>query len=221
MRGKLRCKGKSLLTFPTDFTVVDLETTGMNARSCSILEVACVKYRGGAEVGKFTTLVKPEGNGRVPRCISELTGITTEMVADAPSFASIAEETWNFLEGELIVGHNVNFDVNFLYDAFETILGRKLQNDFVDTYRIARRILPDLEHRRLVDLCDHFGIQTIHHRALADCDSTRQVLEKLRQTAEERGIDVAGPIRRKYSRDGSAYCLACWPPVGLTRVEDL
>lgn len=200
-----RNKGRSLLTFPADFTVVDLETTGMTFARAEILEVACVKYRAGVEVGRIATLVRPPGRARIPRFITELTGIAPSMVVGAPTFREIADDVWRFLENELIVGHNVNFDVNFLYDAFEELGRGALSNDFVDTLRLARRTLPELPRRRLVDLCEYYGIRTIHHRALADCDSTRQVLECLRRTARERRIAFPPEERRRVDPDRRTF----------------
>ena len=192
---RLRNKGRSLLTFPDDYTVVDLETTGMSFASADIIEIACVKYRGNAECARYATLVQPTKRRRIPPFITALTGITTPMVVDSPRFSDVADDVWNFLEGELIVGHNVNFDVNFLYDAFEAFDGSLLRNDFVDTLRLARRTLPELSQRRLVDLCDFYHIETRHHRAVADCLATQKVLNCLKQTAAERQCD--SPAQRR------------------------
>ncbi len=183
-----RDKGQSLLTFPSDFTVIDLETTGFAPTTADIIEVACVKVRSGKEVERFSTLVQPVCGAIVPSFITELTGITSEMLEEAPCFEEIAEEVWTFLRGETLVGHNVNFDVNFLYDEFRASGFGPLRNDFVDTCRLARHILPELSRRRLVDLCEFYGIETVYHRALADCDSTRQILARLHETALARSV---------------------------------
>lgn len=87
-------KGKSLVLFPEDYTVVDIETTGFDPMFDAIIEVAGIKYRGKKEVGRFQSLVKPDYN-EIPDYITELTGITNEMVADA---SSINEVLPRFLE---------------------------------------------------------------------------------------------------------------------------
>lgn len=183
-----RNKGRSLLQIPRDYTVLDLETTGLRPASDSIIEVACIKYRDGREVDTYHSYVRPstfhseDNEGYtyyVNGSITNLTGITNEMLEEAPSFEDIAEELSAFLEGEIIVGHNVNFDINFLYDNYKNFDGSDFSNDFLDTMRLARRLLPDLPHHRLDDLADFFNIRGIHHRAMEDCRMTQEVLRGL------------------------------------------
>lgn len=78
-------KGKSSILFPTDYVVVDIETTGLSPQYDEIIEIAAIKYRAGVKVDQFTTLVKPECE--IDEYITELTGITNEMVATAPKVA--------------------------------------------------------------------------------------------------------------------------------------
>ena len=88
----------------------------------------------------------------------------------------------DFLGDDIIVGHNVNFDINFLYDTIREQLGDYLTNDYIDTLRISRRVLKELSHHRLDDLIDYFGLkQRREHRALNDCVLTNQVYLKLCQ----------------------------------------
>lgn len=190
-----RNKGKSLLKIPADYTIVDVETTGCDQRYDNIIEVGCIKYRGGQEVSRYNTLIKPPKNyngNYVDSYIESLTGITNEMLSSAPSFDDVAENLWNFIKGELLVGHNVNFDVNFLYDIFSSFNAALiLNNDFVDTLRIARHVLPELEHHRLKDLNDYFDIGIAHHRAISDCKTTNIVLQKLAAIIAEKQIDLS------------------------------
>ena len=82
----------------------------------------------------------------------------------------------NFLENDIIIGHNVNFDINFLYDSMEENLGEALTNDYIDTLRLSRKILPTLAHHRLDDLIEYFNLNTRNlHRALNDCILTNEV----------------------------------------------
>ncbi|MEG0830464.1 MAG: 3'-5' exonuclease, partial [Anaerovoracaceae bacterium] len=91
------------------------------------------KKRGGRNKGK-SLLDFP----------SELTGITNKMLEQAPPLASVLSEFQNFIGNSTLVGHNANFDINFLYDAFLECLGTELKNNYIDTLRLARRLLPDL-----------------------------------------------------------------------------
>lgn len=181
-------KGQSLLLVPSDFTVVDLETTGLRPTSDRIIEVACIKYRDNVEVDRFTSFANP--GKHINSFITKLTGITNDMVSDAPYFDEIADSVWDFLDGEQIVGHNVNFDINFLYDALLVTVDNKLSNDFVDSMRVARKVLPTLPHHTLSYLMDYFSIDVNHHRAADDCLSTVILLEKLNEIIELKGIKI-------------------------------
>ena len=190
-----REKGKSVLTLPTDYTVIDIETTGLDPTHDNIIEIACIKYRSGNEFDEFYSLVQPPvaryGGRYVNSFIASFTGITNEMLENAPKFDEISSSLWDFLNGELLVGHNVNFDINFLYDAFQQENGKLLQNDFLDTMRLARRCLPDLDHHRLTDLDEYFDIGGEHHHAETDCEITNEVLLRLSKLVKDNNINLA------------------------------
>ena len=183
-----RGKGKSLLNFPTDFTVVDLETTGTDPRFDDMIEICCIKYRNNTEIERFQSLIQPDDGANIPEFITTITGITNEMLKTAPHFSEIADQVFTFIENEVLVGHNVNFDINFLYDWFFYNQNKKINNDYVDTLRLSRWILPELSHHRLIDLCEYYSIDSIHHRSAADCESTKIVLDRLKNDAELRDV---------------------------------
>ncbi|MCI5851743.1 MAG: 3'-5' exonuclease [Sutterellaceae bacterium] len=179
-------RGKSVLGFPRDFVALDLETTGLRASADAIIEVGCIRFRDGRPAEKFETFINPER--RIGRFITRLTGITDAMVGDAPRFADTADAIWDFIGDDLIVGHNVGFDVGFLFSKFNSLDGRVFANDYVDTLRIFRRCCPALPHHRLTDLTDFFGIRTVHHRALADAEAAATGLRLLEAYSAEHGI---------------------------------
>ncbi len=188
-------KGVSIFEIPVDYTIVDLETTGLAPADDAIIEVAAFKYKDNQLVDKYTTLIKPieEYTGTVIEIddfITNLTGITNEMVSTAPTFKDIANDLYDFLSGEVIVGHNVNFDVNFLRENFLS-LDMPFLNNYVDTLRLARRLFPELPHHRLSDLADHFELQEVHHRAVGDVEITKDVLEIFRNHIKENNINLA------------------------------
>ena len=81
-----------------------------------------------------------------------------------------------FLGNDIIIGHNVNFDIDFIYDSMVDNLGEYLSNDYIDTLRISRKLLPELKHHKLDNLIDYFNLTKINeHRALNDCVLTNQV----------------------------------------------
>lgn len=193
-------KGKSCLCLPRDYTVVDTETTGLSSESCSLIEVSGLRVRGGEVVETFSTLIRPpwrevEKNGGwtegyVDDFIQGLTGITDEMLEDAPLPEEALPLVEDFLGNDLILGHNVGFDMAFLYDSFQKYLGRPCRNDSLDHLRIARKLLPELPHHKLGDVAAALGVPYEGaHRALADCWITYGCYEKLRAMALSRGTE--------------------------------
>lgn len=182
-------KGRSLIAFPNEYVSVDLETTGTSPRWDEIIEIGASCVRNGEIVGTYQQLVKPRFE--IDPFIVGLTGITNEMVSDAPTINNVLPSFAEFLGDFIMVGHNIaGFDANFLYDAGERI-GAPVMNDFVDTMRLARKLHGEWEHHRLTDLCEKFEIDTGGaHRALADAFATSQALEYMRQEA----IDAYGSV---------------------------
>ncbi len=173
-------KGKSLISFPNDYVVLDLETTGLSPKDDEIIEIGAIKVQNGQTVEHFQTLCKP--CYEIDEFIEKTTGITNEMLSNAPNISDVLEDFMLFLGENIVVGHNVNFDINFVYDTTVKYMGKPFQNDFVDTMRIARRILPELPHHRLSDIVEHYGIkQETAHRALADCICTFECFEKMKE----------------------------------------
>lgn len=178
-------KGKSLIEDLSDYTVVDIETTGMDWNFCNILEISSLKVRNKKIVGEFSELINP--HEPIPYFIRNLTGITDEMVYNAPDLEEVLIKFKDFLEQDIIVGHNVNFDVNFLYDNFMNVFNEPLKNSFIDTLRISRKLLPELEHHKLDNLIDYYSIKTRDkHRALNDCILTNEVYIDMCKTVYEK-----------------------------------
>ncbi len=175
-------KGKSLLCFPDSYVVIDLETTGLSPDFDEIIEVSAMRFSGDSFVGDYTSLIKPQNT--IPEFITALTGITNEMVADAPSIKTVLKELQSFItKDDILLGYNVNFDINFLYDFFEYELEETFTNDFVDVMRLARRLEKALPNHKLETLATHYGIESTHHRAKADCDTCWQCYMKLKEKA--------------------------------------
>ena len=175
-------KGKSIIDFPKNFCVVDLETTGLSVNYDSIIEIGALKYSNGSLVDKFQSLVR-NNNLSIPDYITELTGITNEMLDKASISEEVISSFDKFLCDSVIVGYNVNFDVNFLYDYYLTYLNKPLTNDFVDLLRVARKLYPDLSSHRLSDMINLLGLSKRRlHRALDDCEVTALCYEKFKET---------------------------------------
>ena len=166
-------RGRNLFAFPSDFTVVDIETTGLSSAGAEILEVSALRFREDRFAASFTSLIKPSAH--IPFFITQLTGINDRMVASAPERKGVLRDFAAFLGNDIIIGHNVCFDVNFLYDELSRHLGYALRNDFVDVLRLSRKYLPSLPNHKQVTLAEHFGLDTSGaHRALKDTEICAQ-----------------------------------------------
>lgn len=161
-------KGKSIIALPNDYVLLDLETTGLDPRYDDIIEFAALRVKGNEITDRYQTFVRPVNP--IPDFITELTGITNDMVADAPSVGGALPGIMDFIGDDLVIAHNAHFDVNFLYDAAENFGSNHFSNSFIDTLRIARKLLPEQRHHRLSDLLAPLGVTAgDEHRALADC----------------------------------------------------
>lgn len=168
-------KGKSLIKSINDYTVVDIETTSLDSNYGEILEISAIKVRNKNVVDTFSKIIQV--NEEIGTFTTNLTGITNEMVLnEGEDLLTVLTSFKSFLEDDIIVGHNVNFDINFLYDSMEKNLGEPLTNDYIDTLRLSRKVLPHLPHHRLDDLIEYFNLnQRTIHRALNDCVLTNAV----------------------------------------------
>ena len=159
------------------FAVIDVETTGGLAKRDKITEIAVVIHDGKQIIDQFDSLANP---GRsIPEMITSLTGITNEMVSEAPHFYEIAKQIVEMTKGCIFVGHNVRFDYSFVQAAFKE-LGFTYSRRKLCTVRLSRKILPELGSYGLDTLTQHFNIAVDRrHRALDDTLATAKLLEYL------------------------------------------
>lgn len=195
-----KMKGRNIISFPREYIVIDLETTGCSPLYDEIIEFAGIKISNGAVSKTFSTLVKPVHT--IDDFITQITGITNEMVADAPTIGNALPMIREFIGEHILIGHNINFDINFLYDACVEYDELALSNDYVDTLRIARKLYPELHHHRLQDLIDLFELKPdARHRAVADCIVCNECFNRMRAdviakyNTEE---DFAGTFKRTH-----------------------
>ena len=204
-RKKREGKGKSLLLLPDDYVVLDLETTGLDPQFDSIIEIGLLRIRNKEITERFDTLVNP--HFPLPEFISELTGIRDEDLQQAPDLSDALRDALDFIGKDIIVGHNVNFDINFLYDSCQNLEFPVFNRDFVDTMRIARKVFPELPHHRLIDLVELFGLSGDNfHRAQADVEYTWRCFELIKEYCIGNGIQLV-------SRNGLQEILIDHPKV--------
>lgn len=180
-------KGQSLLSCIDNYVVIDLETTGLDPQIDSIIELASIRVENNEVVDSFSSLINP--GFEIDDFITELTGITNDMLTDAPRLEDVLPPFMDFVGSSIVVGHNVNFDINFLYDACDDHFHHGFPNDYIDTMRLSRRLYPDYRHHRLCDLLDRFSIiPDGQHRALADVLSTHQCYQYMKHYIAENNI---------------------------------
>lgn len=180
-------KGQSLIDFPSDYVLLDLETTGLNPHNDSIIEIGAVRVNGFESVASFSSLVRPPVP--ISPFITDLTGISNEMVQDAQGIELVLPAFLSFVGSSLVMGHNVNFDVNFLYENCLRLFGHGFPNDFIDTLRLSRMLYPGERHHRLCDMEARFHLNNKNaHRALSDVILTKECYDAMRRHADERGI---------------------------------
>jgi DNA polymerase III subunit epsilon len=182
-----------------DFTVVDVETTGWAPDEAGITEIGAVRVRGGQVVAEFSSLVNP--GTPVPPAITELTGISDQMIASAPPVAAVLPGLLAFAEGSVLTAHNAPFDLRFLTAACAG-MGRDWPGfEVLDTVRLARHLMAtpqEVTDRKLATLARFFGTPVRpSHRALDDARATAAVLgELLGRLAERTGVATLDELDR-------------------------
>lgn len=169
------------------YVVFDVETTGTSSEKGGITELGAVKVAGGVIAEEFSTLVNPEI--AINPFVVRLTGITNSMVADAPLIGEVMPRFEEFVEGAVVVGHNVQFDCSFVAAA----RGEPLPNPVLDTLKLARTLVPGLRRYRLGSLAGHFGVRQVpNHRALSDAAATAEIFLKLQKLLKSAGVRSVG-----------------------------
>lgn len=176
-------------SFPREYVVVDVETTGLKPRQHRITEVALIRVSPDAEPLVWTSLVDP--GRQIPDYVRQLTGIDNAMVAAAPEFRSIGPTIQEIVGDLIVVGHNVEFDVGFLNAELARSGLPRLVNQTVDTMPLADELLPAVRRLGLQSVARELGLPpTDAHRALPDAELTLAVYEVLLRRASERGLST-------------------------------
>lgn len=163
----------------TEYVCVDIETTGLNPKTDKIIEIGAVKVIEGKIEDCFECFVNP--GRKLEDRIIELTGICDKDIQNAPFIDEILPDFLNFAENFVLLGHSVLFDYSFLKKA---AVNQRLtfEKQGIDTLKIARKYLPDLESRSLSFLCKYYEIPHTAHRALEDATATSLLYKKLCQS---------------------------------------
>ena len=168
-----------------NIVVIDVETTGLTSGRDEIIEIGAVRVMDGVITETFQTLVKPRS--ALPPEVCKLTGITEEMLATAPELEDCLPLFLSFIEGSVLCGHNVQFDMQFLTTACDNA-GYELpvSRDVLDTADLARIVMPTAKEYHLAAVAAALGVENdVWHRALPDAQATAQLLKPLADRARQ------------------------------------
>jgi len=169
---------------------LDIETTGLDPAEDAIIDIGAVRFNDRRVEDEWSTLIHP--GRRIPPFITQLTGITDQMILNAPSLQEMQSDLEDFVNDSPIVGHNINFDVSFLRRG-----GLFKGNQLVDTYELAAVLLPSASRYNLSSLTQALGVPfPATHRALDDARATRGILLRLWDKAHNLPLNLLAEIIR-------------------------
>ena len=185
------------------YIVFDVETTGLSSAYDTIIELAAVRLKDGEIVDTFESFANP--HHPLSETTTRLTGITDDMVQDAPEVGDMIAKFVEFCEDAILVAHNANFDMGFFYAACQTAGIEVPKYSYIDTVEMARYLYPDMRNHRLDTLAKRFDIElTQHHRAIYDTEATAYLFVKFLKDAMDRGIEYLDQLNDQVGK-GDSY----------------
>lgn len=210
----------------TDYTIFDLETTGLSPDTDAVIEISALKVVNGEIIEEFSTLVNPEEH--IPYSVSSITGIMDDMVKDAPTMDDAVKQFKSFIGDYVLLGHNIKrFDLKFIQRDAIRFLGKPFSNEYVDTLFLAQRYLPELKSHSLEALADHYGVSYEGaHRAIVDCRINKTIydhlaMEIVQPSEAARAVKVCprcgNILKRRNGMYGEFFGCAGYPDCKYTR----
>ena len=200
----LDADGRPLLS--SAYVVLDVETTGLNTARDEIIEIGAVRFENGEEVAEFSELIDP--GIPIPEKITEITGISTSMVAGKPKLQDVIGRFWEFAKDAVVVAHNAAFDTAFFRRAYR-IIGKELDAPILDTLALVRNMHPEYKNHKLGTVCKMLNVSLKNaHRAVHDARATALCLVKLlNELAETKGAERLDQVNLAFDSDngGSTY----------------
>ena len=153
------------------FVAIDVETTGLSPVKNELIEISAIKYNGSQKIDVFSTLIKPKT--KIPYYITNITGITNEMVESSPYIEDVMPKLLDFVGNNPIVAHNANFDYGFIQNYSNNAFSK---NKLIDTVSIGRKMYPNLPNHKLGTIAKYIGItEDGFHRAEFDCECCAKI----------------------------------------------
>lgn len=177
-----------------NYCVLDLETTGLSPNYDSIIEIGIIKVKENKIVDKYNSLINP--GFLINEYITSITGITNEMLKGKPKIIDLRKEVLNFIGNDVLVGHNISFDVSFLQKGFN----EELKNEYIDTLQFCRKLFKELSHHRLTDMSNYLEISRNEHRSMSDCLCTKELYDCIKEKMKNDGLEINDIFaKRNYS----------------------
>ena len=178
------------------YVCFDLETTGLDPLYNEIIEIGALKVRDGKVAERFMEFIHPQEE--ISQMITNLTGITNEMVANARPANAVISDFLEFCEDDVLIGHNVGFDYSFMKSGASN-LGLTFEKFGIDTFKIAQRTLKSLPSKSLSSLCEYYQIENkAAHRAYYDALATAKLYQTLAHYFESQNPKVFQPLQLQY-----------------------
>ena len=183
-------------TIDDSFVVFDIETTGFSNLNEKIIEIGAVKIKDGKIVDEFSTFINPERN--IPIKITELTGITNDMVCKSPIINDVIGDFYKFCEDSIMVAHNIDFDMSFIRRNGKSF-GFEFSNSLLDTIDLCKFLFPELKRYKLNVVAKHLGVSLEnHHRAVDDAKATAMILIKCFEKLKSKNIITLKHLNYEY-----------------------
>ncbi len=169
-----------------DYSVIDVETTGFSPENDTMLEISALRVRNNKVESVFSSFI--QNVSFIPAHIKKLTGITEEMVACAPPMEEVLKKFLDFVGEDVIIGHNVTFDLRFITAKTTECLGKPFLNNYIDTLALSRKVFREFSSHKLEDVAKALCLPAPKHRSEADCLTTKALYDCLCHTALERNV---------------------------------
>ncbi len=211
LKGVLAADSKSALSFSKNqniasstYCILDIETTGLSFRSDKITELAVIKYKDGKIIDKYETFVNPEM--KIPKHITKITGITDEMVKNAPKKEEVIKEFLEFIgDDSILVAHNADFDIGFIKYIVEK-MNLEMNHTYIDTLILARMLYTELSRFSQGSIAEHLKIKVeVAHRAMDDVKILSKIFENMLEKLKNDNIQNWDDIDEKLNIDEEAY----------------
>lgn len=170
--------------FRKDYSVIDIETTGLDRNIDDIIEISAIKYRNDEQVSFFSYLCIP--SAPLTDEIISITGISNEIIQEKGiPIEKVISKFAEFIGEDVLVGHNIeNFDLKFLNRVLDEHYGRYFHNDYLDTLPLSRTVFPHMKNYKLQTLCEKLELPLPSHRGLDDCLATAALYKAIREADE-------------------------------------